>query len=76
MSKPTKLRQSGPEVPEWTELNEAALALYKLDHPTYESDTFEEVPLLATVTTYRHRAWIVIQAVERFRANHADRSGG
>lgn len=47
------------ETEDWVALNAAALALYKLDHPDYEDDTFKGVPLLRTVTEYRHRAWTV-----------------
>jgi hypothetical protein len=60
---------SEEENPDWTEVNEGALALYKTDHPEYTLDTFEDVPLLRTVTDYRYRAWRVIQAAQRFRAS-------
>jgi hypothetical protein len=60
---------SEEENPDWTEVNEGALALYKADHPEYTLDTFESVPLLRTVTDYRYRAWRVIQAAHRFRTS-------
>ena len=44
------------------EVNDVALALYKLDHPAYDSDTFEDVPLLSTVQHYRERARAALEA--------------